>query len=36
MTWTAKVEQDEGGSLIVPLPDVLLAQLGVGIGDVCI
>lgn len=34
MTWTVKVEQDEDGSLIVPLPDDLLAQLGVGIGDV--
>ncbi|MGV8842702.1 MAG: AbrB/MazE/SpoVT family DNA-binding domain-containing protein [Pseudomonas sp.] len=34
MTWTVKIEQDEDGSLIVPLPDELLAQLGVGIGDV--
>jgi hypothetical protein len=34
MTWTVKVEQDEDGSLIVPLPDDLLLQLGVGIGDV--
>lgn len=34
MTWTVKIEQDEDGSQIVPLPDELLAQLGVGIGDV--
>jgi hypothetical protein len=34
MTWTVKIEQDEDGSLIVPLPDDLLAQLGVGIDDV--
>lgn len=34
MTWTVKIEQDEDGSHIVPLPDELLAQLGVGIGDV--
>lgn len=33
MTWTVTVEQDEDGRLIVPLPDELLAQLGVGIGD---
>lgn len=34
MTWTVKIEQDEdGGGLVVPLPDELLAQLGVGIGD---
>jgi predicted transcriptional regulator len=33
MTWTVKIEQDEDGSMIVPLPDELLAQLGVGIGD---
>jgi len=34
MTWTIKVEQDEDGSMIVPLPDDLLVQLGLGIGDV--
>jgi hypothetical protein len=34
MIGTVKVEQDEDGSLIVPLPDDLLAQLGVGVGDV--
>ena len=34
MTWTIKVEQDEDGSMIVPLPDGLLVQLGVGVGDV--
>ncbi|NMY52973.1 AbrB/MazE/SpoVT family DNA-binding domain-containing protein [Pseudomonas sp. WS 5011] len=34
MTRTVKVEQHEDGSLIVPLPNDLLAQLGVGIGDV--
>lgn len=33
MTWTVMVEQDEDGSLVIPLPDELLAQLGVGIGD---
>lgn len=33
MTWTVTVEQDEDGSLVVPIPDELLAQLGVGIGD---
>lgn len=33
MTWTVNIEQDEDGSLIVPLPDELLAQLSVGIGD---
>jgi len=33
MTWTVKIEQDEEGSLVVPIPDELLAQLGVGIGD---
>lgn len=33
MSWKVKVEQDEDGSMIVPLPDELLAQLGVGIGD---
>lgn len=32
MAWTVKIEQDEDGSLIVPLPDDLLAQLGVGVG----
>jgi len=33
MTWTVTVEQDEDGSLVVPIPDELLAQLGIGIGD---
>lgn len=33
MTWTVKVERDEDGSLIVPLPDEALAQLGVTVGD---
>lgn len=33
MTWTTKIEQDEEGNLIVPVPDELLVQLGVGIGD---
>lgn len=33
MTWTVKIEQDEDGNLVVPLPDELLTQLGVGIGD---
>ncbi|WP_416054994.1 hypothetical protein [Pseudomonas aeruginosa] len=33
MAWTVKVEQDKDGSLVVPIPDELLAQFGVGIGD---
>ena len=33
MTWTVTVEQDEDGDLIVPLPNELLAKLGVEIGD---
>lgn len=33
MTWTVKIEQGEEDSLVVPIPDELLAQLGVGIGD---
>jgi len=33
MTWTVTVEQDEDGSLVIPILDKLLAQLGVGIGD---
>lgn len=33
MTWTVKIEQGKEGSLVVPIPDELLAQLGVGIGD---
>lgn len=33
MTWRVKIEQDEDGSLIVPLPDELLAELDVGVGD---
>jgi hypothetical protein len=32
MTWTVRIEQDEDGG-IVPLPDELLKQLGVGVGD---
>ncbi|WP_417539906.1 hypothetical protein [Marinobacter sp.] len=33
MTWTVAIEQDEDGSLVVPIPDELLEQLDVGIGD---
>jgi len=33
MTWTVRIEQDEHDGGIVPLPDELLAQLGIGIGD---
>lgn len=33
MAWTVKIERDEDGSLVVPIPDELLAQLGVVIGD---
>lgn len=33
MTWTVTVEQGGDGSLIVPLPDEALAQLGVTVGE---
>jgi len=33
MTWTVRIEQDEHDGWIVPLPDELLVQLGIGIGD---
>ena len=33
MTWTVRIEQDEHDGWIVPLPEELLAQLGIGIGD---
>lgn len=33
MTWTVRVEQDEDDGVIILLPDDLLAQLGVRIGD---
>ncbi|NRH26052.1 AbrB/MazE/SpoVT family DNA-binding domain-containing protein [Pseudomonas sp. MS19] len=33
MTWTVKIEHDDEDGGIVPLPDELLAELGVGVGD---
>ncbi len=33
MAWTVKIEQDEDGSLVIPIPDEVLAQIDVGIGD---
>ncbi len=33
MTWTVRIEQDEEDGGIVPLPDELLAQLKLGVGD---
>lgn len=33
MTWTVQIEQDEDDGGIVPLPDELLAQLKLGVGD---
>ncbi|MFP6860633.1 AbrB/MazE/SpoVT family DNA-binding domain-containing protein [Pseudomonas sp.] len=33
MTWTVKIEHGEEDSLVVTIPDELLAQLGVGVGD---
>jgi len=33
MSWTVKIEQDENGNFLVPLPEDLLAQLKMGIGD---
>ncbi len=33
MVWTVRLEQDEHGNVIVPLPDDLLQQLGWTEGD---
>lgn len=33
MTWAVQIEQDEKDGGIVPLPDELLAQLKLGVGD---
>ena len=33
MAWTVRIKQDEDGSLVIPIPDEVLAQIGVGIGD---
>lgn len=33
MMWRVTIEQDDEGNQVVPLPDELLAAMGVGIGD---
>lgn len=33
MTWRVTIEQDDEGNQVVPLPDELLAAMGIGIGD---
>ena len=33
MTWRVTIEQDEEGNQVIPLPDDLLAAMGIGIGE---